>query len=81
METLTPRQTEVLLLYAHGRSWSEMTRDLGITRWTLYHHAEAIRERTGAANMCEAVWLMRHELDEVRPVPIHSRGIASGRTS
>lgn len=47
---LTPRQAEVALLLARGRSNREIAGRLGISRHTARHHAQRVLEKTGAGS-------------------------------
>lgn len=47
---LTPRQAEVAVLLARGRSNREIAGRLGISRHTARHHAQRVLEKTGAGS-------------------------------
>ena len=55
VETLTPRQREVLLLIAQGLSNSEIEAELGITRATCRSHITALLARLGARDRAQLV--------------------------
>ena len=55
VETLTPRQSEVLLLIARGLSNSEIEAELGITRATCRSHITALLARLGARDRAQLV--------------------------
>lgn len=51
----TPREREVLLLAAEGRTDKEIAERLGVTRGTVVTYWRRLRERTGAINRAQAV--------------------------
>lgn len=55
--SLTPREREVLLLVAQGRSNKEIAAALGVVERTVKFHLSAAMARLGAANRTEAVTL------------------------
>ena len=55
VETLTPRQSEVLLLIARGLSNTEIESELGITRATCRSHITALLARLGARDRAQLV--------------------------
>ena len=55
VETLTPRQSEVLLLIARGPSNTEIESELGITRATCRSHITALLARLGARDRAQLV--------------------------
>lgn len=58
-EVLTPRQTEILQLFARGLSYQEVGAHLNVTTQTIKNHASAIYERLGVRNKTEAVFEAR----------------------
>ena len=55
METLTPREVEVVQTLASGMSSPEISEKLGITRNTLRTHVHNIMGKLGARSKLEAV--------------------------
>jgi DNA-binding NarL/FixJ family response regulator len=58
-ETLTPRQREVLLLAAAGKTNAEMAARLNISQRTVENHRAAVMQRLGVRNQAE---LVRHAI-------------------
>jgi len=56
-ESLTPRQTEVLLSLAHGRSNAEIAETLFISEGTVKAHIKAILAKLGARDRTQAVMI------------------------
>ena len=54
-KTLTPRQQQVLILMAEGRSNKEIARNLGMLEGTVKVHAKAIFQKLGVNNRTKAV--------------------------
>lgn len=52
---LTPRQTEILIGIAHGKTNKHLARDLGIAERTVKHHLTVVFERLGTTRRAEAV--------------------------
>jgi two-component system, NarL family, nitrate/nitrite response regulator NarL len=52
---LTPRQTEILVGIAAGKTNKHLARELGITERTVKHHLTAVFERLGTTRRAEAV--------------------------
>jgi two-component system, NarL family, nitrate/nitrite response regulator NarL len=52
---LTPRQTEILMGIAAGKTNKHLARELGITERTVKHHLTAVFERLGTTRRAEAV--------------------------
>ena len=53
--TLTPRQTEILSLFASGKRAREIARDLWISEETVKSHADSIRLVLRARSIAQAV--------------------------
>jgi DNA-binding NarL/FixJ family response regulator len=71
---LTPRQTEILVGIAAGKTNKHLARELGITERTVKHHLTAVFERLGTTRRAEAV--SRAVNEGLIHVP---QGIVSGR--
>lgn len=54
---LTPRQEEILLMYADGMTLPEIMAALGLARDTVKGHTVRLRSRMGARTMAHAVHL------------------------
>lgn len=54
---LSPRQTEILRLYAHGFTGKEIAAKLGISPNTIHVQTAEMRLRLGADNIAHAVFL------------------------
>ena len=68
IETLTPREHEVLDLLAEGFPNKEIARRLGISDQTAKFHVASICGKLGASNRTEAVRIaLRHGLVAIRP--------------
>jgi two-component system, NarL family, nitrate/nitrite response regulator NarL len=52
---LTPRQTEILVGIAAGKTNKHLAREIGITERTVKHHLTAVFERLGTTRRAEAV--------------------------
>ncbi len=52
---LTPRQTEILIGIAAGKTNKHLARELGISERTVKHHLTAVFERLGTTRRAEAV--------------------------
>ena len=57
LESLTPRENEVLALVREGRSSKEIARDLGITRSTVRCHVQRVLTKLGVATRLQAAAL------------------------
>ncbi|RAX19827.1 MULTISPECIES: response regulator transcription factor [unclassified Actinomyces] len=66
LETLTPRQREVLTLIARGMSNTEIEEELRITRATRRSHINALLARLGARDRAQLV-IAAYEFGLVRP--------------
>jgi DNA-binding CsgD family transcriptional regulator len=55
IETLTPRERQVLRLIASGRSTKELARDLGIAFKTAACHRQRVLDKCGVVNTAELV--------------------------
>ena len=58
-KVLTPRQIEILQLFARGFSYQQVGTQLNVTTQTVKNHASAIYERLGVKNKTEAVFEAR----------------------
>jgi DNA-binding CsgD family transcriptional regulator len=47
LEKITGRQTEIVILYGQGKSYSEIARALNISRHTVDSHLRRAKERAG----------------------------------
>ena len=56
---LTPRQLEILQLFARGLSYKEVGIQLNVSTPTIKNHASAIYERLGVKNKAEAIFEAR----------------------
>jgi DNA-binding NarL/FixJ family response regulator len=54
---LTPRQTQILIGIAAGKTNKHLARELGITERTVKHHLTAVFDRLGTSRRSEAVSL------------------------
>ncbi len=54
---LTPKENEILLLAAEGKTDKEIAQRLGVTRGTIATHWTRMRERTGAVNRAQVIAL------------------------
>lgn len=61
LETLTPREHEVLGLVRTGRTTKEIARDLGITRATVRCHVQRVLTKLGVVNRLQAAALIAAE--------------------
>jgi DNA-binding CsgD family transcriptional regulator len=52
---LYPQEVRVLSMYASGLKRGEVARELGITPWTVHHHAREARHKLGARTVHQAV--------------------------
>lgn len=59
--TLTPRQREILLLLAAGRTTRQMAELLGLSRETVRNHVRALLAQLGANSRLEAVLLAHRD--------------------
>jgi DNA-binding NarL/FixJ family response regulator len=57
---LTPREQEVVLLFAHGASAKSVSQILGLSHRTVESHASTIIRKLGARNRTHAVALAVH---------------------
>jgi DNA-binding CsgD family transcriptional regulator len=57
---LTPREQEVVLLFAHGASAKSVSQILGLSHRTVEAHASSIMRKLGARNRTHAVALAVH---------------------
>jgi DNA-binding NarL/FixJ family response regulator len=57
---LTPREQQVVLLFAHGASAKSVSQILGLSHRTVESHASAIIRKLGARNRTHAVALAVH---------------------
>ena len=58
-KVLTPRQVEILQLFAKGLSYQEVGAQLSVTTQTVKNHASAIYDRLSVKNKTEAVFEAR----------------------
>jgi DNA-binding NarL/FixJ family response regulator len=58
---LTPRQTEILALLAHGCSTGQVAQQLGLAIETVRNHIRAILRRLGVHSRLEAVLIAQRE--------------------
>jgi len=59
VESLTPREIDVLRVLSGGRPTAEVAAALSITVGTLRRHLEHIMAKTGATSRMEAIWMVR----------------------
>jgi PAS domain S-box-containing protein len=70
---LTPRQTEVLRLLEHGRSTTQIARDLHLSQETVRNHVRHLLRALGVNSRLEAVAVARRlhaEQPRARPVSV-----------
>jgi len=58
LESLTPREHQILALVREGRSSKEIARELGITRATVRCHVQRVLTKLGVANRLQAAALV-----------------------
>jgi DNA-binding CsgD family transcriptional regulator len=61
---LAPREMRVLRHFRDGDTWAVIAQAEGVTHHTVSNYRAAILEKVGAVNVPNAVWLMRHELED-----------------
>lgn len=78
LESLTPRENEVLSLVREGRSSKEIARDLGITRATVRCHVQRVLTKLGVATRLQAAALIT-AMTAPSPAPKPALGPAPAR--
>ena len=59
-EILSPRQVDVLLLVARGRTGEEISKKLGLPRWTVEMYRQLGMESIGATTRADVIgWAFR----------------------
>jgi DNA-binding CsgD family transcriptional regulator len=57
---LSPRQVDVLLLVAHGRTGAEISKRLGLPRWTVEMYRQLGMNSIGATTRADVIgWALR----------------------
>ena len=65
---LTPREVEIVVQLARGRSNPEIAEALGVSRRTVTSHLEHVYTKLGVSGRTEAaLFAMRHGLVDARP--------------
>lgn len=59
IETLTPREEQILALVAGGKSNKEVAREIGLQEKTIKHHMTSILQKLQVRNRTEAALLLR----------------------
>lgn len=61
IDTLTPREKDVLRLVMHGKTNKEIAKELGLSTRTAEHHITQILEKLRLTNRTElAIWAHEH---------------------
>lgn len=63
MNSLTPRQLEIIALSASGYTGAEISQEIFLSLHTVRNYIKAAKKRTGARNLSQMVaWCIREEL-------------------
>ena len=57
-EGLTPRQREVILRKAEGKTYGQVAYELGVTEQTVKNHLGVVYARLGAGHLIEALHIL-----------------------
>jgi len=69
LETLTPREREVLGLMARGKPNKIMAHELGVSQRTVEIHRARVMEKSGASSLAELVRMVMDVEPELAPTP------------
>jgi two-component system, LuxR family, response regulator FixJ len=67
LESLTPREREVLVLMARGKPNKIMAHELGVSQRTVEIHRARVMEKSGAASLAELVRMVMDVEPELAP--------------
>ena len=69
MNTLTPRQNEIVAIIIEGTTTKDAAAQLGISESTIKHHLSDIYDRLGCGNRVELVRFVLHQRPAPMPCP------------